>query len=64
MLEAYERSCKHKTTHQEVIKYQIDLANNLLITLKQLYNGTYQVGKYREFIIYEAKKNTISPFQR
>lgn len=65
MLEAYERSCKHKTTHQEVIKYQIDLANNLLITLKQLYNGTYQVGKYREFIIYEPKQRKIQslPFK-
>ena len=47
MLEAYERAAYGKKKCKEVINYEIDLANNITQTLKQLYYGTYQVGKYR-----------------
>ena len=65
MLEAYERAAYGKKKCKEVINYEIDLANNITQTLKQLYYGTYQVGKYREFQIYEPKKRIIQslPFR-
>ncbi|MCI9177208.1 MAG: RNA-directed DNA polymerase [Clostridia bacterium] len=59
MLEAYERAAKGKKDCQEVIKYEMNLANNITETLKQLYNNQYRVGKYREFLIYEPKKRVI-----
>ena len=59
MMEAYERAAKGKKNCKEVIRYEMDLANNITQTLKQLYYGTYQVGKYREFQIYEPKKRII-----
>lgn len=43
MLEAYERASKGKKKWKEIINYEIDLANNITQTLKQLYNGTYKV---------------------
>ena len=55
MLDAYERSSKNKHKCKEVIMYELDLANNLIVTLKQLYSGTYKVGLYRQFRIYEPK---------
>ena len=65
MLEAYERSCKKKRKHTEVIKYQLDAASNIITVLKQLYSGEYQVSQYREFTIYEPKQRVIQslPFK-
>ena len=65
MLEAFERAAKNKKKCREVIMYEMDLANYLIQTLKQLYAGTYQVGTYREFQIYEPKKRIIQslPFR-
>lgn len=65
MLEAYERAAKGKKDCKEVINYEMDLANNITQTLKELYYGRYQVGKYREFQIYEPKKRIIQslPFK-
>ena len=37
MLEAYERAAKGKKNCKEVIRYEMDLANNITQTLKQLY---------------------------
>ena len=65
MYDAYERACKNKTKNKEVIIYQMDLATNLTNTLKELNLGIYQVGKYREFRIYEPKERLIQslPFK-
>lgn len=65
MLQAYERAAKGKKKCKEVIKYELDLANNITQTLKELYYDTYQVGKYREFQVYEPKKRLIQslPFK-
>lgn len=65
MLKAYERASKGKSKYKEIITYEMDLAHNITETLKQLYCGTYNVGKYREFVIYEPKKRLIQslPFK-
>lgn len=65
MLEAFERAAKNKKNCKEVITYEMDLASNLIQTLQQLKAETYQVGKYREFQIYEPKKRNIQslPFK-
>lgn len=59
MFSAYERAAKGKRDCKEIINYELDLANNLLKTLKDLYYNKYRVGKYREFQIFEPKKRII-----
>ena len=59
MYEAYKRAAKNKHKCKEVIIYELDLANNILKSLKQLYSGTYKIGKYRKFKIYEPKERII-----
>lgn len=65
MLEAYERASKNKHKCREVILYELDLANNIIKTLKSLYNGNYKVGTYHKFKVYEPKERIIQslPFQ-
>jgi RNA-directed DNA polymerase len=59
MYEAYARSAENKHKNKEVILYELDLANNITQTLKRLYDGTYKVGKYNEFIVTIPKQRTI-----
>ncbi len=65
MLEAYERSKEKKRNRKEVIVFDLNAVSNIMEILKTLQNGTYQVGKYREFTIYEPKKRLIQslPFK-
>ena len=65
MLEAYERSREKKRNRKEVIVFEMNCVSNIMEILKSLNNGTYQVGKYREFIIYEPKRRLIQslPFK-
>lgn len=59
MLKAYERAAENKHKCKEVIIYELDLASNIIKVLKQLYDGTYNVGEYRKFKIYEPKERII-----
>lgn len=59
LLEAHQRASKTKRNSKEVIKFEIDLESNLANLYKQLKNGTYEMGKYREFIITEPKTRII-----
>ena len=65
MLSAYERASKGKKDNKEVIKYEMDLACNIIQVLKQIYSRSYKVGEYRKFQIYEPKKRLIQslPFK-
>ena len=59
LLEAHYRAKQHKTYKGEVIKYELNLENNLTNLLHQLANGTYRLGKYFTFKIYEPKERYI-----
>lgn len=56
---AYKRACKGKKQNKEVILFELDLANNLLSILQDLYNDKYIFSQYRKFIIYEPKEREI-----
>jgi len=59
MLEAHKRASINKTNRYEVLKFNIDLENNIWNIINSLKNGSYKLGKYREFIIYEPKERII-----
>lgn len=65
LLQAYERSIKKKRKCKEVIQYGLDLVNYIMTTMRELEEGSYEVGKYRQFEIYEPKKRMIQslPFK-
>lgn len=57
--EAHYRAVTNKRHKDEVILFEMDLETNLSNLVESIKNGTYQIGKYREFIIYEPKKRII-----
>lgn len=59
MLQAHIRARKQKTYKNEVIKFELNLENNIINIIKNLKNGTYQVGNYYTFKIYEPKERMI-----
>ncbi len=65
MYDAYYRSSKGKHYNKEVILYEMNLAENILDSLKSLYNDTYKIGKYNKFKITIPKERIIEalPFK-
>lgn len=59
LIEAHERARTGKTNKIELMKFEIDLETNLMNLYKQLKYGTYKMGKYREFKVYEPKERII-----
>lgn len=59
LVEAHERASKNKRTHKDVILFEMDLESNVANLLKQIKTGTYHMGKYHEFYVYEPKKRLI-----
>lgn len=59
LLEAHKRASKTKRNSKEVLKFEIDLETNLANLYKKLKEGTYRMGKYREFVITEPKTRVI-----
>lgn len=59
MLQAHHRARKHKSYKDEVIKYELNLENNIVNLLNNLRDGTYRLGKYFTFKIYEPKERYI-----
>lgn len=59
LLEAHNRASKTKRNSKEVLIFEIDLETNLINLYRKLKNGTYKMGKYRQFTIYEPKKRII-----
>ena len=59
LLEAHKRARNHKTYKEEVIKFEMNLENNLINLLNNIKNGKYHLGKYFEFKIYEPKERII-----
>ncbi len=59
LLEAHKRASKTKKNSKEVLNFEIDLETHLANLYKKLKDGTYKMGKYREFIIHEPKERII-----
>ena len=59
MLLAYERTSITKRNSKEAISYSIDLETNITNLYTSIKKGTYKIGKYKEFIIYEPKMRKI-----
>lgn len=59
LYEAYERAAQGKHENKEVVLFEMNLARNLYEICLDLYRGTYTVGRYRKFYVYEPKKREI-----
>ena len=58
-LEAHKRARKHKAYRKDVIKFELNLENNLINLLNSLKNKTYKLGNYYTFRIFEPKERII-----
>lgn len=58
-IEAHIRASKGKKSYKEVILFEMNLETNIINIMNDIQNGSYQFGKYREFIIFEPKKRLI-----
>lgn len=59
MYSAHIRARKGKVLKSEVIKFEIDLENNIINLINKIKNGSYKLGKYHTFFVYEPKKREI-----
>ena len=59
LMQAHKRARKHKTYKDELIKFELNLENNIINLLNQIKNKTYNLGNYYEFKIYEPKERII-----
>ena len=50
---AHERAKKNKSNRYELLKFKVDLESNIISIMDSLTNGSYRLGRYREFTIYE-----------
>ncbi|MFW6047203.1 MAG: reverse transcriptase/maturase family protein [Candidatus Woesearchaeota archaeon] len=62
---AYRKSRKGRNNRKEILDFTLNLEEELLLLQKELVEGKYSIGEYRNFIIYEPKKRVISalPFR-
>ena len=59
LVEAHYRAADGKRNKVEVLRFEQDLETNISNILYSLINGTYRLGKYREFTIFEPKERVI-----
>jgi RNA-directed DNA polymerase len=59
LFEATKKAEQHKRYKPEVLKFNSDLENNLLLLKKELESGSYFPGEYRYFKIFEPKERDI-----
>lgn len=59
MYAAHLRARKHKTYKDEVIKFELNLENNITNLINNIKNKKYHLGKYYEFKVYEPKERII-----
>lgn len=60
LMQAHKRAKKNKTYKSEVIKFELNLENNIYNLLNDIKNGQYHLGKYFQFKVYEPKERTIN----
>ncbi len=59
LYESWEAARKGKRYRREVLRFTYDLEANLIDIQNHLIYGTYTVGKYRPFWVYEPKKRLV-----
>ena len=59
LIEAHYRAVEGKRNKKEVLLFEEDLETNIANIMYQLETGTYKLGKYRSFKIYEPKERRI-----
>ena len=59
LYEAWEKACKGKRYREEVMEFTSNLETNLIEIQNHLIYGTYTVGRYRPFYVYEPKKRLV-----
>lgn len=59
LLAAYREAEKDKRYRNEVIVFRFNLEENLLSIQKELLDGTYKVGNYREFYVHYPKARLV-----
>lgn len=65
MYDAYLRARLNKSLRREVMEFEENLETNLVNLILEIKNGTYKLGKYRVFKVYEPKERVIKalPFR-
>lgn len=61
--EAYRKTAKGKKMTFGYLEFKEYAEANLLLVQKELQDGTYKVGEYRQFTIYEPKPRLISALE-
>lgn len=59
LLKAHQRARKHKSYKHSVIKFELNLENNIVNLLNNIRNWNYHIGEYYNFVIYEPKERLI-----
>lgn len=59
LLKAHQKCRRQKGHKNETVKFELNLGKNLADLQRELLNGTYRVGKYHQFTIYEPKKRIV-----
>ena len=59
LIQAHQRARVHKTYKNEVIRFEINLENNIVNLLNNIKEKKYHLGKYHTFKIYEPKERII-----
>ncbi len=59
LYEAYLTARKGKKYREEVLEFTANLEENLIEIQNELLHNTYEVGRYREFFVYEPKQRMI-----
>lgn len=60
LIKAHQRAKMHKSYKNEVIKFEMNLENNITNLLNNIKNKNYHIGKYYTFKIYEPKERIIN----
>lgn len=58
-INAHNRAKKQKMYKNEVLQFDLNLESNIVNLVNNIRNGTFRVGKYHSFKVYEPKERVI-----
>ncbi len=59
MLQAHYRAKDKKAQYWEILRFEMNLENNIVNLINSIKKGTYKIGDYRSFIVKEPKVREI-----